>query len=102
MSVLHGISLADPMIESDRVEGLRVDDVSGRHLGVVKRLLIARDLGIVTYAMSCSMILWGSPPWSMKCLGASSGMTPQSPAFVRTCPTGTQEMHWSEATGSGG
>lgn len=51
MSVLHGISLADPMIESDRVEGLPVDDVSGRHLGVIKRLLIERDLGRVTYAI---------------------------------------------------
>jgi hypothetical protein len=40
---------AHPVIESDRVEGTAVFDHEGRHIGTIKRLLIEKVSGRVTY-----------------------------------------------------
>lgn len=40
-----------PVIESDRVEGTAVLDPNGRHIGTIKRLLIEKVTGRVTYAV---------------------------------------------------
>lgn len=40
-----------PLIESDRVEGTSVYDVSGENLGAIKRLMIDKLSGRVSYAV---------------------------------------------------
>ena len=40
-----------PVIESDRVEGTAVYDSNGHHIGTIKRLLIEKVSGRVTYAV---------------------------------------------------
>ena len=40
-----------PVIESDRVEGTAVYDPNGKHIGTIKRLMIEKVSGRVTYAV---------------------------------------------------
>ena len=44
-------SSSKPVIESDRVEGTAVYDPSGKHVGTIKRLMIEKVSGRVTYAV---------------------------------------------------
>jgi sporulation protein YlmC with PRC-barrel domain len=44
-------STSKPVIESDRVEGTAVYDPSGKHVGTIKRLMIEKVSGRVTYAV---------------------------------------------------
>jgi sporulation protein YlmC with PRC-barrel domain len=44
-------STSKPVIESDRVEGTAVYDPSGKHIGTIKRLMIEKVSGRVTYAV---------------------------------------------------
>nr|WP_210485469.1 PRC-barrel domain-containing protein [Microvirga antarctica] len=46
-----GIMTGDPMIGSDRVEGTTVYDPSGNDIGKIKRLMIEKMSGRVTYAV---------------------------------------------------
>jgi sporulation protein YlmC with PRC-barrel domain len=41
----------DPLIESDRVEGTTVYDPNGNDIGTIKRLMIEKVSGKVTYAV---------------------------------------------------
>lgn len=47
----HQPASSKPVIESDRVEGTAVYDPNGNHIGKVKRLLIEKVSGHVTYAV---------------------------------------------------
>ena len=40
-----------PVIESDRVEGTAVYDPNGKHIGTIKRLMIEKVSGRITYAV---------------------------------------------------
>jgi sporulation protein YlmC with PRC-barrel domain len=42
---------SNPVIESDRVEGTAVYDPNGKHIGTIKRLLIEKVSGRVTYVV---------------------------------------------------
>ncbi|GEO18558.1 PRC-barrel domain-containing protein [Microvirga aerophila] len=46
-----GVTTGKPLIESDRVEGTAVYDPTGDHLGSIKRLMIEKISGKVTYAV---------------------------------------------------
>ncbi len=46
-----GVMTGDPLIESDRVEGTSVYGPNGDHIGSIKRLMIEKISGKVTYAV---------------------------------------------------
>ncbi len=47
----HQATSSKPVIESDRVEGTAVYDPNGNHIGMIKRLMIEKVSGRVTYAV---------------------------------------------------
>ena len=46
-----GVRTGDPLISSDRVEGTTVYDPNGKDIGSIKRLMIEKVSGKVTYAV---------------------------------------------------
>ena len=46
-----GVMTGKPLIESDRVEGTHVYDSKGNHIGSIKRLMIEKMSGKVSYAV---------------------------------------------------
>jgi hypothetical protein len=66
----HGTMTGKPLIESDRVEGTTVYDPQGNDIGSIKRLMIEKLSGRVTYAIMSFGGLLGmgteehAVPWS--------------------------------------
>jgi hypothetical protein len=98
----NGTMTGKPLIESDRVEGTSVYDPKGTSIGSIKRLMIEKISGRVTYAvMSFGGFLGlGAQeypiPWSKLTYDTSLGgyRTDVTENQLKAAPTFTRESTW--------
>ena len=99
-----GIVSGSPLISSDRVEGTKVFDPSGKAIGSVKRLMIEKVSGRVAYAVLSFggfaglgdqeyPIPWGKLTYDTKLGGYRTDLTEQQ---LRGAPAGNRNDDWTD------
>ena len=81
-----------PLIESDRVEGTTVYDPSGNNIGSIKRLMIEKISGKVTYAVMSFGGFLGMGEEETPSRGTSSNTTRASAAIAPTSPSSSSAV----------